>query len=93
MTDSDSENGRSSPTTALKYPATADLAIAGDKSYAESASILRKPDRRALLNMDHQPKSVGVALNPIQDQNVRARKKGLRMARGSRHRSLRLKHY
>src|SRR5262249_6959094 len=40
-----------------------------------------------LLNMDDQPKSVSVALDPIQDQDVRAREKGLRMARGRHHRS------
>jgi len=45
-----------------------------------------------LLNMDDQAKSVGVALDAIQDHDVRAWKKGLRMARGRCHRSPSLKH-
>jgi hypothetical protein len=42
--------------------------------------------------MDNQDESVGVALNALQNQNVRARKKRLRMARGRSHRSPRLEH-
>jgi hypothetical protein len=56
----------------------------------QAAEIVTMPRGRAfpakwahgrLLEMDHQPKSIGIALNPIQDQNVRARKK--RFANGS----------
>ena len=46
-----------------------------------------------LLNMDDQSESVSVAFNTIQNQNVRAREKGLRMARGKCHRSKSLKQF
>ena len=45
-----------------------------------------------LLKMDDQTESVSVALNAIQNQEVRAREKRLRMARGRCHRSPSLKH-
>ncbi len=46
-----------------------------------------------LLNTDPQQKSVHVLVNPVQDQNVRVREKGLRMARGRCHRFPTLKHF
>ena len=48
---------------------------------------------RFLLNVDNKPESIGVAFNAIQNQNVRAWKKGLRMAWRKCHRSPTLKHF
>jgi hypothetical protein len=40
-----------------------------------------------------QPESIHTLLNPVQNQNVRVREKGLRMAQGVCHRSPKLKHF
>ena len=59
---------------------------------ARSRAFAANGTERLLLNMDDQSKSVAIAFDAIQDQNVRAWKKGLRMARGRCHRSPTLKH-